>query len=266
MSSFLPGQQEDLQDSILSITYASGQPSVSAVVAPRLSCDSLYVSGDMYLYGSVQTPLNLAAGVSGFEFNNGSASAPTVSFVGDPTSGFYLASTGNIGVSSGGVATAAFGPTGLTSLGGADLVINSSSSNVNFSGKNLINVGSISSNPNWFDSAPMTQVVTTDATPTTLLSIPTATGAAYTLQAEVTAANSTSGTCGSFFASSRAWNVGGTLQISSQYNTITSLDASLASASIAYGTSGTNITLVVTGVVSNTVKWFGVVRVVRSLF
>ena len=254
--------QEELQDSIIRVVNGPAGPVVNSVVAPRLVGSILYLYGDMYIYGAVKNTLVLEGGVSGLSFENGSAASPSITFVGDSTSGYYLASAGVLGVSSGGNSVAAFGPTGLTSTSG-DLVINSASSNIDFSGKNLVNVGSIAVSDNAYEIVAPTQITTTNTTPTTLITIPLA-AAAYTITTYVTASTSTNA-MGGYTSSVVAKNVGGVVTIGSQIAVANSIEPDLNGSSITYVVSGTNVLVRVVGI-SGTVKWFGAAKIVRSLF
>jgi hypothetical protein len=254
--------QEELQDSIIRVVNGPSGPVVNSVVAPRLVGSILYLYGDMYIYGAVKNTLVLEGGVSGLSFENGSAVSPSVSFVGDPTSGYYLASPGVLGISSGGNSVAAFGPTGLTSVSG-DLVINSASSNIDFSGKNLVNVGGIAVSDNAYDVIAPTQITTTNTTPTILITIPLA-AAAYTITTYVTATTLTNA-MGGYTSSVVVKNVGGVVTIGNQIAVANSIEADLNGSSINYTSSGTNLLVQVIGI-SGTVKWFGASKIVRSLF
>lgn len=255
--------QEELQDSILRVVERGGAPVVSAVVAPRISTDVIYLSGDLFIYGSVQTPLRCAAGIEGLTFNNGTALAPTLAFAGDTSSGYYLAAPALLGVSISGAPVAAFSTNGLTSIGG-DLKISSATTNIDFNGKNLINVGGIATNPNSYEVLPGAQVVTTNNTQTTLITMPTVSNAMYTIVATVTAAES-GGAMGSFQLSIVVKNIAGVITLGSAYNRDKSIDALLSTCNILYSSSSSNILLNVIGVNAATIKWFGSLRIVRSL-
>jgi len=254
-------EQELLQDSILRVISTPSGPRVSSVVAPKLVGGSLYLAdpGDVYIYGNVLTPLNLSAGVS---FGDGSAANPTIAFSSDKTSGYYLNAINQLGVSVNGTAVAAFGLTGLTSIG-RDLVINSATSNIDFSGKNIVNVGNYQPNPNWYDVTG-NQVSTTNTVPTTILTIPTQTGSVYTISSTVSASEATGGS-GSYLLALRAQNIAGLLTLSSNINYTTSLTSGISATSVTASVSGTSVILQAVGIAGN-MKWFATASVNKCSF
>ena len=154
---------------------------------------------------------------------------------------------------------------GITSSSG-DLVIGSATGNINMSGKTLTNVGGIVTNPNYTQI--FGSVTTANASSTQLISIPTTTGTSYLLQTTITASNTTSTTdSATFIISIKATNnLAGSLSITSPFNTITSVDASLSTCTVAYAVSGINILINVTGVAATTIKWFCASQITSSAF
>lgn len=213
-------QQEDLQDSILSIVPGSnGTYFVNGIKAPRVTTGVLYVTGNIYTYGQFVNPLMFGGGI---ETNS------------------------------------------VTSIDG-DLVLNSATPNINLSGKTLTNVAGIVVNPNFTQA--YGNLTTTNATPTTLISIPMAAGQSYLIQTTISGSNVTSGsdsvalmlsvraTCGAL----------GAISLSPQFNTEISADVALSSCSATYTISGQNVIVVITGVAATTINWFGASQITRSL-
>lgn len=108
-------------------------------------------------------------------------------------------------------------------------------------------------------------VVTTDATPTTLLTIPLATASRVILaEGNVVGKNSTPQlTTWRLLASFR--NVAGTVSQEGATDTLhEKAGAPLASADVNYVVSGTNVLVQVTGVAATTIEWFGTAIVTEN--
>ena len=261
-------------DELLSIYGTSspaGNKQVNAVKAQALYGGKLVISGDAFIYGCMRTPLQLCAGVY---FGDGTEVAPSITFIGDTMTGLYRTGNGLIGFASQGVTDMVVGNNAvqidaeITTSMGSNLVINPSGSSIDFSGKTLINIGGISTNPNRYEIIAPTTIITPNATPTTVLIIPTVTGAAYTIIVDVAIACVTDSiSTASIAISTKAKNIGGVVTAVTpyaRYHPI--LDAALASISVAFTISGTNVLVTATGSASTTVKWQAAANITRQLF
>lgn len=200
-------------------------------------------------------------------FPDGTAGAPGIAFTSELSTGIYRPGSGVIGFSGLGASIATLNSTGLT-LGGqtistvaGDLVLNPAGSNVDFSGKTLVNVGGISTNPNRYEVVG-TQVTTVDATPTVILSIPTVNGV-YNAQCDVAVASGTSSGAQSIRVQIK--NPAGTVTTSLMLSD-RRFDVPIAAAVINVVVSGTTVQLIATGIAATTIKWLGAATVTRSLY
>ncbi len=257
--------------SIYGISAPAGNTQVNSVKAPSLYGDKLIIKGDAFIYGCIRTPLTLCSGIY---FGDGTEDAPSITFANDPTTGLYRAGTGLIGFSSQGVTDVIIGggamqvDVPITTSGGSNLVLNPSGSSIDFSGKTLINIGGISSNPNRYEVIAPTTVITTNATPTTILTIPTVTGSAYTISVDVAAADvSDSISSAAYTINTKGKNLAGVASVIAPYTIYTpALDAALASSGVSFSASGSDIIVVAVGVAATTIKWQAAATITRQLF
>jgi hypothetical protein len=253
---------------ILGVTVPNGNAQINSVHVPLVNCNKLIVNGDVFISGFIRTVLKLSYGIS---FPDGSASAPSISFTSDPTSGIYYTGSG-VGFTSGGVNKMTVGPdvtmnAPITTDGGANLILNPSGSAIDFSGKALINFSGISTNANRYEVVAPATVTTLNATPTLLYNVPTVIGSAYLMTTDVVAANVTDGSSiATFTLSSMVKNIGGVITISTPLSISSSINPTLAGADITHSSSGINVTVIVTGKAATTIKWFGATNVTRQLF
>lgn len=256
--------------SIYGTSAPGGRVQVNAVRAPSLYGGELIVQGDVYIYGCIQTPLRLCAGIY---FGDGTETMPSITFANDPSTGFYRAGTGLIGVTSGGVADMIIGNNAIEMLApittpiGQNLVIDPSGPSIDFTGHTLINVGGISTNPNYFTVAAPATLITTDATPATLLTVTTTASGTYLIQTTVSVANdSDSISSAAFTISTKAKNLGGTVTLIPYATDTQVIDTGLAGITVVHAVSGTGVVVTCTGLAATTIKWFGVSVVTRQLF
>jgi hypothetical protein len=253
---------------ILGTSTPNGNAQINAIQVDICTCHALNVLGDVQINGIIRTPLRLAYGI---QFPSGTAANPSISFIANPTTGIYYTGTG-VGFTAGGSEVMNVSPAGtsmsgpITTPGGLDLILNPSGSNIDCTNHNLINVAGISANANRYDVIAPATVVTTDTTPTILFNIPTVANSAYTLVADVTCTNSTTST-GAFTLIGKVKNIAGVLTISAPFASGTTIvDNPLLGITAVYGTSGTNATVVITGLAATTIKWFGAATITRQLF
>ncbi len=107
------------------------------------------------------------------------------------------------------------------------------------------------------DIFPIIDTTTTgDATPTTLSTIATTTDSAYVITSNVVAV-STAGDSLNIKQSCKVNNIGGVLSALTIFDTSIVSDAALATASVSFIASGTNILVQITGVALTDINWKG---------
>lgn len=245
--------------------YPFDQPKVNAIIGARGVFQELYVTGNTWL-GPLQTAITLDNGIS---LPDGTAAAPSARFTNSTNTGLFLAGASSMGLTAGGVQQAAVGTSGLsitTQLTApADLVINPTGPNVDFSGKNLVNVGSITPNPNVYDVIAGGVLLTTNASPLPLLSILTDTNAVYMVDTRVSYGIGATGASGVAIVTARIENYGGVLTLNT-VETTKNYDVALATATVTYAINGLSVDVLCTGIAATNIKWFGKSSVVRCLF
>jgi hypothetical protein len=242
---------------ILGITTNGGPPRINAVHTRLINCTQLRCE-DIWITGSVKTPILST-------FADGSVGAPSITFTNDTDTGFYRPSAGAIGVSGSGANLLTISSAGLetdvpitTSAG--NLVLNPAGSSVDFSGKTLVNVGGISTNPNRYEVIG-TDTTTTDATPTVILTVPLA-AAGYNITIDVVYVTGTSVATLNLVV--QAKNTGAAT--ATALTTYIREDAPLTSASATASASGTNVIVTAVGIAATTIKWQAVATVTRVLY
>ena len=154
----------------------------------------------------------------------------------------------------------------VTTPPGENLVLNPSGPSVDFSGKNIVNVGSVTTDPN-YETIVAPAVESTNPVPIIGATLPTTADVAYTIRAEVAMVNVTDNTStGSFVAMTRGKNIGGTVTVVQPYVSITaSKDIPVQPAQISFGVSGTEIVLNITGT-SDLLRWKIALTVTKQEF
>lgn len=342
----------------------AGTAQVNSVKTPRVSCSSIYCTGDVFVFGAIKTLLQLEKGIA---FGDGFLGSPSISFVNDPTTGFYLAGPGQVGVSSGSDPALLFG-NGTISTSSGDLILDPAGTNIDFAGHTIINAvvppASVG-NPNeviinnglgvmtselrlatvrggtgvdssastgfakvsggaWTFSAInnsdlsgvtaltvttltaaqilsvgdlaitpgstvlnlnavvhqpavgivaagdavsyVTNVQTTNATPTALCVIPTATGRVYALNVTVSMGIVGGSASGMFSFVAKGRNIGGTATVGTRVQLVSILDAGLENVTATLDISGTNIRVMATGIAATTINWVCKTEVVMQSF
>jgi hypothetical protein len=112
-----------------------------------------------------------------------------------------------------------------------------------------------------FEQTYVGNVTTTDSSAATLVTIPTSSGATYYVEADVSGNLSNGGSTGAYKVATRCRNQSGVLTVSTPTAVFTSEDVAGWNATI--DGSGTDIRVRVTGSVSSTVVWQGMVKVRR---
>lgn len=210
----------------------SGNRQINSVIAPTLAGGNMMIHGPAPSY--IESPVNNQIVLAGGAFITGNTLNTSVP---------------------------------ITTPNGNNLIINPSGPSIDFTGHTLINVGGISSNPNYYPVVGP-QVITPDTTPTTGATIPTTVDTAYTLKATITFANSSDGVSyGSYYMQTRGANIGGVLSAQLPYQYITgTADPALVSVSTSFGISGGNFIVVVNGVAATTIKWRVALDIVQQSF
>jgi hypothetical protein len=265
---------QDIRSIFGIITLDDGRKIINSIIVNRVWARSIIVEGDVLITGTLTAntfKVNVL-NVDSLQLGNGSALLPALSFASDPTTGIYK-TAGGMGFSAGGALAFDLTTTGalftapITSSVGVNLTFGSSTSVIDFSGSTLINVAGISANANRYEVIAPSVVITTDATPTILYSIPTVSNATYTINTDITCADDIGNMdSAGFIVSAKGKNVAGVVSVSGNLENNSAIDAGLVGVSVIYSFSGTNITLLATGVSGKTIKWFGASTVTRLLF
>lgn len=110
-------------------------------------------------------------------------------------------------------------------------------------------------------------ITTTNNTPTTLVTVATATNNTYYIRITASVADSTGGVnSGTYKYSAKVKNLAGVLTISSTYDVVTALDGTLSTTSIAFNSSGTSVLVQAVGLAATTLKWFAVAKIITQAF
>lgn len=104
---------------------------------------------------------------------------------------------------------------------------------------------------------PITDTQTVNATTTTVLTLTTTNDNVYMITAQITARSGAD--AAAFQSSVMAKNVGGALTLSTVFNDYAVTDAALATASIAFDTSGADVLVRVTGIAATNITWRGAI-------
>lgn len=244
---------------VLGVDNSSGKKEITGIHTQNgafhdLRCVNLWVD-------------EIKTGGSNSSFPDGTVSAPGIAFTSELSTGIYRPADGVLGFSGTGANLATLNSTGFTLSGQTistvigDLVLNPAGSNVDFSGKTLVNVGGISTNPNRYEIVG-NEVTTSDATPTVILSIPTV-NAAYNAQCDVSVASGTSSGAQSMRLQIK--NPSGTVTVNSMLKD-RRFDTPLAAAVVNVVVVGTTVQLIAVGIAATTIKWLGAATITRALY
>lgn len=252
---------------IYAVSAPRNNPQVNGVKAPRLSS-----YGDIYAAGNIICQGRVIAGGGGRSgLPDGTELQPSLYFINEPELGLWRPSSGVIGLTDGlnpianASATTFSVNNELSTIGGNDLSILPGGPNVNFNGKNLINVGAIIVNPNYFQAITDTPITTSDATPTGIIDIATTSDAAYTVRTEISGISVTdsNSVCSiTMFASFK--NIGGTVSALTPKLQSVITDAPLAGVSASLIVSGITVQVAVIGLAGTNIRWSGGSNVTRA--
>lgn len=203
---------------------------------------------------------------------SGTLTTPSLSFNSNPGLGFYQSAPNTVSVVSNGVSAVDISDTGVafnvpvTFSGGSmptlnvdeitstgDLSINPAGANIDFNGKNLLNVGGIVLNQYKYTAAG-TVTVTTNNTPTDLYLLGIDTNSVMYFTYTVIGANPVNGDAIVYSADIHATNIANTVTLNYQW---VSKRAGVlnTTASVAHSVTGTSIKFTVTGLAATTMKW-----------
>jgi hypothetical protein len=253
---------------ILGVSVPNGVAQINSIRTGIVSCKTLYVTENIWLIGALQTPLN----ITNLYLSDGSMSSPSLAYSSDASTGMYYTG-GGLGFTVGGIPRLTVDSTitinaPITTSGGQDLVLNPSGSNIDFTGHNIVNVGSIVTNPNRYEVVAPVTIITTTTADTIIYNIPTVINSSYIIITEIIATDVTSGTQSAGFSlMTKVNNISGVVTVLQPSTNITKIiDVPLAGMLVRYATSGSNVTLVANGLAGITIKWFGASSVTRQLF
>ncbi len=254
---------------LLATSDAGLKQNVNGIYAPHLaSSGDIWCGGDLTVTGKIYGNGQSASGT--FGLNDGSLLTPSLYFLNETELGLYRPADGVLAFTDGVVpiATASAATFSvnqeISTEGGNDLSIRPGGPNVDFNGKNLINIGAIITNPNYFQIVSAAPVTTPDATPTSIASFTTDTDCVYTIRADISGislVDSTSAASISLFASGK--NIGGTVTVAASALTTTIVDPALTGVGAGLTVSGTDIQLSVVGLAGITIRWSGGGQVAR---
>ena len=253
------------------IPEADGQKTVNFIIVNRVYAHSIYCDG--LITGNGFYTLSGGNNTTSIQVVDGTVSAPPMSFISSPNTGIYRTAGGSIGFAISGVNVLSLGTasavfyTPIITPSGVPFVITSGTGTVDFGGASLVNVGGITTNPNRYEVIAPASVITVDATQTVLYNIPTVVDASYTITTDITCVDATNGSSSAGFnISAKGKNIGGFVSVSVNMENNSAIDVALSGISVIHGVSGANITVLVTGKVATTLKWFGATTVTRQLF
>ena len=251
------------------ITEINRNGGIRAVVSNQklVSRGDTIVQGDLYVFGKFRTPLRM---VYGALFPDGTITNPSIAFTNEPDLGFARLPTGELIIVKGGVIVASFDPVGLTieaiTSATGDLLISAAGNNIDFDGKNLINVGSITSAAFFYDVVSTVIVTTTTAVPTLIIMVGTILNTGYELRIVVSAVDVTDGTSTATFSRKlKAKNISGVVTISVATDVIATRDVALAATNISLTVSGANVNINAIGTL-DTIKWSAACEVLKTPF
>lgn len=261
---------EELDGTFGIITEDDGQKVINSVIINRVYAHSIYCDG--LITGEGFITINGGNNTTMVSLNNGSVSAPSLSFIDATNTGIYRNGSGNVAITYLGSNVLALGTTAKFSVPietpvGVPLVLTSGTNTVDFGGASLVNVGGITTNPNRYEVIAPASITTTDATQSVLYTIPTVIDSSYTITTDITCVDATNGSStAGFNISAKGKNIGGFVSVSVNMENNSAIDLPLSGISVIHGVSGQNLTVLVTGKAATTLKWFGATTITRQLF
>lgn len=246
-------------------SYPRNIPTINSWFSQRVACNELYVSGNTWL-GPLQTALSFDSGIA---LPDGALGNPSLRFINWPQTGIYSPAANSFSLVSNATTIATVTPSAfslsapLTTSAG-DLFLNPAGANVDFGGKNIVNVGSISTNPRAYDVIADGVLTTIDATPLAVLTIPTISNAVYNAKTTVSTLIPATGDAATFTVEVRFKNIAGVLTIT-VIDTKFSRDPVLqaGNATIAHVVNATNVDVMCTGIAATNIIWFGQTSILR---
>lgn len=123
-------------------TSPSGNKQINSTRTSRASMETLYCTGDAYMYGNVKTALKVAKGILAAD---GTETTPAFAFTGAPTLGLYRNPTRGLTFTDGGISAMSVSAAAveinvpITTASG-NLVLNPAGASIDMTGHTLINV------------------------------------------------------------------------------------------------------------------------------
>lgn len=255
---------------ILITKVSGGKVIVLGIKAPHISAQTAYVQDSINLQGKV----NIAQGFLGSSsLPDGNENEPSLAFKSNPTIGICKNYNG-ISIVSGGASLMDVNNSGVSfhvpinfdnlkvnqiSTTTGDLIINPAGANIDFQGKNLINVGSVTSNVNYYTIS-QTNIVTVNNSPTIIFSIPVNNNSTGAINYDIINGDNANNT-GNYTGNVRYKNISGVVGISLSYNTGKFVDPLLDNTFIAIGVVTNNIVFYANGLLNTNIKWSGIANV-----
>ncbi len=248
---------------IFGVTKPMNDAKINAIRTNKVTTDKLTCQGDIYLNGTILSTLNVTQPML---YEDGNVNQPSISFKSDKTLGLYKTNTDSLAVVKNGGELIKFDEANITAnvpitTSSGDLMLSAAGPNIDFGGKNLYNYGSLITNPNRFDMV-STEVITTDATPTLLLSIPLDI-AAYL--GDLSIVGNTGVSTLTFSSAITIKNPSGTPTVTTTKYVLYK-DPSLSNAHIFWSSSANVANLMVVGVASVTIKWRAGITLTRQTY
>jgi len=240
-----------------------------------VSCRFLYVDreGTVDLAAPFSGDITLAAGKRIF-LSDGLEAKPYLTFSNAPSTGIWLSDGPAINVSIDGQQTSKFTNVGITSdsittnnitTSSGDLSLNPSGPNIDFNGKNLLNVGTVTLNPFVYEVLSVPNITSTSLTVFTVLSIGSLVNQSQHIRLRIVGSNATTLQTYTYTASVRLKNLAGTIT-SQLYDITRSFESSLSGVVITLTSSGNNILVRVSPGTTNTIRWVAVANLVVQSF
>lgn len=157
---------------VFGVSKPMNDAQINAIKVTKVKTEKLTCTGEIYLVGPVMTTLKITQPIS---FADGTSNLPSISFINDLHTGLFRASDGSIGMSVNGTTPLKVGSSNIVTsvpltTSSGDLLLSAAGPNIDFGGKNLINYGSLVSNPNRYDLV-SNMTLTTNSTPTLAMTV-----------------------------------------------------------------------------------------------
>lgn len=252
--------------SVYATSCPGGEPQLNGVTAPRLAGKVLYIEDEAIVPAPFTKTIIATEGVL---LPNGSQSDPPLAFIDEFATGLFKKAPGEVAITVGNIiglcvsqTTVTVAPT-ITTFGGTNLSINPGGPDIDFNGKNLVNVGAVVSDPNKIPFSSGTPVTTLTDTPTTVATIATTADNAYSIDAVISCISTLDNdSTASIKLFGKGKNIAGTVSVSSGANHVIRIadpplqGAGVPLVSATIGVSGTNLVVQVIGINGVSLRWY----------